>query len=666
MYVPQPPDLGKSSFQPPGPYPWSGRKRLWRAGGQFQCPRQPAGPYFCSPLNFTLALSIARLSLLLLLGLWLPPLAAQPDSSWEQLAGVEGLISAAETDSALLLVDHLRATVPEGNDWSDAFRRRLDLTRVKALIRARMDPEATTALVRLIDNAQNAQDYSVLADATLRLAFIYQRQRLPGAALDHLHRADTIIEAHGLTSLHPLLYNRLAGYYRVFGRREQVIPYAERALSAAVEQGDTHQEALAHVNLSVAYREMAPERSEYHTLEAARYYRHTGSIRDYFAMALMLAGQKSEAGDWQAALAASDTSMLYVNRVVAEDQTYLHRVYELRARIMQELGHIDSAFHYLNLAHDAEVQLVSQLSAQNVAAIEASYESEKQQSQIAEQEKTITYQRGRQWRVITIFVLIIVLLVLLYFYTDKARRGRAATERQRIIEDRNSQLSESLAQQKMLQGEIHHRVKNNLQIIVSLLQMQMKKVEDVYVRANLEAMAGRIFSMAAVHEILYQEGSSSEVDFKLYAEKICHHFEFLSHLSRECDFDLNMEGFWFNLETAIPLGTMFNELLTNSFKYASLPDRPLRISVCLTEAGEELLLEYRDNGPGWSADALAGKGSGLGTYLLRGMSRQLRGRVEMLNQDGAVTRIWFRRKNEHKSNRFKKHESRTLAPSFSS
>ncbi|WP_157974374.1 sensor histidine kinase [Lewinella sp. IMCC34183] len=586
---------------------------------------------------------------LLLLAFLARPLTGQPEFRARQLDRAQALIASDDTDQALHLLDSLDADIPTGDATVASFQRRLRLTRARALIRARLDPAATEILIHLIDAARSADDGAVLAEATLQLAFLYQRQNIAPRTMELLTRADSVVRRYDLGSLRPELYNRLAGYYRQFGSPAEILPWAHRAQTVAAELHDSQQEALAHVNLSVGYRETDPRRSEYHVSEAARYYRNTGSLRDYFAMTLVLAGQKVEAGEWTEALAASDSSLLYVDRVIEEDSTYLHRVYELRAQIMHHLDRPDSAWYYLNLAHRAELDHLLRMDRQNLLAIQTAYESEKQALRIAEQAKTITYQRGRQQRQAVIFALVIAVLILTYFYTSRVLRSRNAREDRRRMERHNEQLSESLDQQKMLQGEIHHRVKNNLQIIVGLLQMQLRKIDDPFARSNLEDMANRIYSMAAVHEILYQQGRSSEIDFRAYAEKICRHFELLSDLPRACSFDLSLDGYWFNLETAIPLGTMFNELLTNSFKYGVAGDRPLRISVSLREHEGMLLLEYQDNGPGWSEDALAGRSSGLGSYLLKGMSRQLRGRVETANANGAVTRIWFRRKNEHKT-----------------
>ncbi|WP_168797606.1 sensor histidine kinase [Neolewinella litorea] len=589
---------------------------------------------------------------ILLLYILLLPCAlvhGQSENMWRQLFTAEDLITASKNDSAITVLNQLNASLAceDTEPWVDNFRLLIRLKHCNALLRARRFGEATQKLLRLIDDAQQSQRHSILAEAYIWLAFIHQHQQQPQECLSLLQQADAIIRQHGLRTLVPILHNRMAGYHRYFGETEKVYDHASEALTSAKEQNNAHQIALAHFNLSFYYREKDLQASEEHLQEATDYYYNTGSMGDYFAMTLVLTGLKIESGNMAEALEANDSSLIYAAKVIETDSTYLNRVYDYRATILKSMGQMDSAWHYLQLAHDAELDHVDRMNQQNAVAIEDRYNSEKKSLLIAEQSKLLAYERSRIARLLLIFVLVIVILFLAYLVTSRVRRSRDALEQQMITQLKNDQLSESLAQQKLLQGEVHHRVKNNLQIIISLLQMQMKKLNDPAARAQLDAMAGRVYSMAAVHEILYQQGRVGEINFRTYATKICHHFEMLSELPHASHFDLDVGDFWFNLETAIPLGTMFNELLTNSFKYAVVPGQQLRISVTLTENDDELLLTYHDNGPGFDPAALDGRDSGLGSYLIRGMSRQLRGRVEVSNENGATTRIWFRRKNEH-------------------
>ena len=599
-------------------------------------------------------------------------LPGQTDSMWQQYHQAQHLITIAQNDSALGvlraldqdLTDLASATATPVPEWMRTFRLLIRLERTEALLKRRDNGAATVALLELINDATAAGTHEITVQAYLRMAHIHQRQQRPSDCRKYLGLAEGLIDTYGLKSLTPQLYNRSAAYHRRFGDPALALHYAQRAMTAARELDDTHQLALAHFNLSLYYEETDPRQGEYHLQEAAEYYRHTGSATDYLVMTMVLTGLRIEDGRMEDALVVNDSALVYAGLVVSPDSFFLSRVYDDRATILKALGRTDSAWHYLQLARAAELRQLETASEDRATEIEAHYLAEKQRNLIARQREQFAQERNQQQRRYLFFIFGMAVVGFALYKHSRLQAATAALGKQDLIEAQNQQLAQSLREQKMLQGEVHHRVKNNLQIIIGLLTLQLKEVDDPRARASLEAMSGRIYSMASVHEILYQEGRAGEINFSQYARQICNHFELLSKLPRASVIELSTGDYWFNLDTAIPLGTMFNELVTNSYKYATSHQRPLHLCVSLTEeeGGNTFCLTYRDNGAGFPPDILAGKGGGLGTYLLKGMSRQLRGRVVLENDGGAVTRIYFARKNQHKSRGRKKRHSPASAP----
>ena len=196
----------------------------------------------------------------------------------------------------------------------------------------------------------------------------------------------------------------------------------------------------------------------------------------------------------------------------------------------------------------------------------------------------------------------------------------------------------------MLQGEIHHRVKNNLQVIISLLELQKEDIKDENTRNGLDAMSSRIYAIAAVHDVLYQGQEGQLVDFLNYTKKLCSHLQ--QAMAREdSTFKLKIPEQLFNLDTLIPLGIMLNELITNSFKYGRQKGGPALIDIQLKPEQNGFYLYYKDNGPGFPGGQLQGREGGLGAYLIRSMARQLKGQVESQNEGGASYIIFFQEKN---------------------
>ena len=136
-----------------------------------------------------------------------------------------------------------------------------------------------------------------------------------------------------------------------------------------------------------------------------------------------------------------------------------------------------------------------------------------------------------------------------------------------------------------------------------------------------------------------------------YTQNLCKHFSTFLIEQEKPFFQIDIGNRLFNLETLMPLGIILNELLTNSFKYAKDKSKQLQIAISLKEEEDGFLIHYRDNGPGFPRGRLHEREGGLGTYLLKSMSRQLNGYLESQNDQGATYRIFFKEKNnqQHKA-----------------
>lgn len=196
-----------------------------------------------------------------------------------------------------------------------------------------------------------------------------------------------------------------------------------------------------------------------------------------------------------------------------------------------------------------------------------------------------------------------------------------------VIAQKNLRIS--LKEKEMLIREVHHRVKNNLQVIVSLLKLQMNRTEDEQACETLRDCQTRIYSMAMVHEKLYRSEGLAEIDVREYLENLARNImieysEKLGDISIEVTGDSDLS---FDLDTIVPCALITNELITNSYKYAFPDKRAGRISIDISmqkpapaqegdaENEAHYIYTYRDNGVGIRNPAAAGgaEGSGEGT-----------------------------------------------------
>jgi len=217
---------------------------------------------------------------------------------------------------------------------------------------------------------------------------------------------------------------------------------------------------------------------------------------------------------------------------------------------------------------------------------------------------------------------------------------RDITERKRAEDE----IRASLREKEVLLREIHHRVKNNLQVITSLLRLQSREFQDErHIRAFKES-ENRIRSMALIHETLYQSDDLARVDFSYYINRLTSHL-FRGYGVNAARIRLNVEAERLPLQIAlaIPCGLIVNELVSNALKHAFPKGREGEIRVSLHSVNEKgVELAVSDDGIGIPEDAGSKDGGSLGLYLVKILVEdQLHGEIEVDRSKGTAFRITF-------------------------
>ncbi|MCX7883148.1 MAG: hypothetical protein N2314_08005 [Brevinematales bacterium] len=207
------------------------------------------------------------------------------------------------------------------------------------------------------------------------------------------------------------------------------------------------------------------------------------------------------------------------------------------------------------------------------------------------------------------------------------------------IKEQQKQIEESLAEKEVLLREIHHRVKNNLQIISSLLSLQADQSTEATIKRVMLDSQVRVRSMALVHEKLYQTHSFSTIRVGEYLSDLVDAVRSIYEMTPSLRIDFQTEEIFLSLESCIPLGLWVSEALTNAFKYASGGENPV-IRITMGQEGDQLFLEVADNGPGLAFEPSKSSGS-LGLKLLFILAEQLRGKVSFVNDNGLRVRLEF-------------------------
>lgn len=216
-----------------------------------------------------------------------------------------------------------------------------------------------------------------------------------------------------------------------------------------------------------------------------------------------------------------------------------------------------------------------------------------------------------------------------------------SVKNKRLIEDQNKIIESSLIEKDSLLKEIHHRVKNNLQMVSSLLSMQTKNTKSKEAIEALEEGKSRVKAMALIHQKLYQNEGLSVIEMQGYVESLVNSIQSVYKKGgHDVNINIDAEGTELDIDRAIPIGLILNELVSNSFKYA-FPDKEsgqIYINIRMNE--DKGFFEYMDNGIGLPDNVEERSKNSMGVKLMQRLVNQLRSSLN-IDKDADGARFWF-------------------------
>ncbi|MBK8501511.1 MAG: sensor histidine kinase [Saprospiraceae bacterium] len=231
---------------------------------------------------------------------------------------------------------------------------------------------------------------------------------------------------------------------------------------------------------------------------------------------------------------------------------------------------------------------------------------------------------NRQRIIYAIGLIGVSLLAFLLYRLNYIRRMNNVT-----LEEKNKIIEKSLIEKDILLREIHHRVKNNLQFISSLLGLQSEHISDDTALSALQDGQNRVQSMALIHQNLYQEDNLTGVGIKNYFVKLIRNlFDSYNIRNESVSLKLDIDELNLDVDTVVPVGLIVNELVSNCLKYA-FPDGHGNIFVVLKEEGNELCLVVKDDGRGISDLERENLGSSFGYRLIKVLQDQMMASLEI-------------------------------------
>lgn len=310
------------------------------------------------------------------------------------------------------------------------------------------------------------------------------------------------------------------------------------------------------------------------------------------------------------------------------DEYYLSQAYDALSIAYYNVGNFEEAYANLLEAEKLKELLFTAESDQRISQIQTEFEVALKEDTIQIQEAKIEQQRIRQQLVWVISGFLLLLLVVLFvtYRKDKIKNT--------LLEKKNKE-------KEFLLKEIHHRVKNNLEVVSSLLSLQSAQLEDENAINAMEESQNRVLSMSMIHQRLYQGKDISVIEMKDYFIPLANHVITSFGVQNRVKFICQMEKIELDVDTAIPLGLIVNELFTNSLKYAfpNHKEGEIKLEFYKTKK-DSYCLKVADNGIG-AKQEIKKEGSGFGSQLIELLTQQLQGNKKVSIQDGTTVEIEF-------------------------
>ena len=253
--------------------------------------------------------------------------------------------------------------------------------------------------------------------------------------------------------------------------------------------------------------------------------------------------------------------------------------------------------------------------------------------------------KNKQKNILMIFALLLLLLLVLSLYNSyKLKKSRKEIrEKNKQITLKNKQVKIALSEKEVLLKEVHHRVKNNLQVISGLLELQDISVTDESVKLALKEGQNRIQSVALVHKMMYQSENVSRVNMQKYLEELLQVLELsYSNSQKYIKTIINAEGVDFDITLAVPISLIVNEAVCNAYKHAFENEVEGVIKVLIEkDKGTTFVLTIKDDGIGLPAGFDIKQLKSIGFDLIHGLARQLKGKLTVDSTIGTEIKITF-------------------------
>jgi two-component sensor histidine kinase len=460
------------------------------------------------------------------------------------------------------------------------------------------------------------------------LSNLFWKQKKYDKGLEYGLQALRLFESTGLNDLdYDFTLYVVGNNYLATGDAEQALKYYDHAIAIGERYGFFNNLSDIYISLADLYGQNNQlAEGEASALNAIRYSEQLNNNFMLMRSWLSLGKLQRLQGKYQSSIASLKNCIEIASENFG-DAFFLSDAYQNLGKAYAGNHNYQEAYAAFEKYDALQKEVFTTEASARMSLIQTEFEVADKENTIQLQEVQIRKQRIIQTLGMVVIILLFLYLLLIY---KSARNNRRTNT---ILKIQNEE-------KEFLLKEIHHRVKNNLEIVASLLALQSEQIQDRKVKDAMLSTQQRVHSMSMIHQRLYQGKSLSQIEMKDYFKNLGNHVIHAYGMDERVTLNCNMMPVRVDIDYAIPIGLIVNELLSNSLKYAYPENRKGQIRVSLVQQDSVLHLEVSDDGVGKNAHGEV-KGSGFGTQLISMLTTQLDGKMKLVVDKGTSVSFDF-------------------------
>ncbi|MCP4439145.1 MAG: tetratricopeptide repeat protein [Aureispira sp.] len=546
---------------------------------------------------------------------------------------------------------------------------------------------AKTYSLQALKAAKNLDYWYGEANAYSQLGLIYDMLGQADQALEYHFKALSIEETHKDSIMMAYSHCNIGAVYYLQNDLENALKYYNSYLDIALHKRDTLELANAYLNIAVVYKaqdsieqalslyqktlsyykalnhipgvlsstaniaNIYTEQKKYDL--ASEYYNLVlDSLENHSSIQLEL-NLSNALANFYLSQNKAEQALPYAlkNIKLAQESNQLERLqfaYSTVAETYEQLNKKNLALSYYKKYNNLRDTILNKERQEKISNLETVYQIEKKDRQLAEaalqkKQAELNYQYQRSLFLGIILSILVLASFILYRNINNRQINKILRAKNITIEENLVEKDGLLKEKEVLLGEIHHRVKNNLELISSILELQGYHLKDEQAINAIKDSQKRVEAVALLHQRLYQRDDFKGIQIQEYLEELVEDISDLYDEDQSITINTTIDKLFLDIDSSIPLGLLVTELLTNAFKYAFPNKTSGEINVILTQHKDHLNLIIQDNGIGIQKTANHKNATNFGMQLATALAQQLKADMTINSENGTSITLKIKR-----------------------